>query len=187
MAGNLSQRTVGRAVGLSHSRISIIESGGYPDLPFVTVARILAVVGLELSARAHPAGGGIRDAAQLTLLERLRDRVSELFSWRTEVGMPIPGDLRAWDAAITGLGIRIGIDAETRLRDVQAVDRRVMLKLRDSGFDRAIILVAATRANRLAIREVGSGLRANYPVSSRAALLALAAGVDPGGNALIVL
>jgi hypothetical protein len=62
-----------------------------------------------------------------------------------------------------------------------------MLKLRDSGFDRAIILVAATRANRLAIREVGSGLRANYPVSSRAALLALAAGVDPGGNALIVL
>jgi len=29
--------------------------------------------------------------------------------------------------------VSIGIDAETRLRDFQAVDRRLMLKARDSG------------------------------------------------------
>ena len=187
VARNLSQRAVGQAVGLSHSRISIIERGGFAELPFVTVAQLLAAVGLELSARAYPGGCVIRDAAQLKLLGRFRPRVSGEFTWQTEVGMPIQGDLRAWDVALSRGSIRIGIDAETRLRDIQAVDRRVMLKLRDSGFDRAIVLVAATRANRLALREVGSNLHGNYPVSARAALLALSAGVDPGGKSLIML
>ncbi len=62
-----------------------------------------------------------------------------------------------------------------------------MLKLRDSGFDRAIILVAATRANRLALRDFGTTLRANYPIPSAVALRALAAGDDPGGNSFVVL
>ena len=101
--------------------------------------------------------------------------------------MPIERDLRAWDAALLMPGLTIGIDAETRLRDVQAVDRRVMLKLRDSGFDRAVLLVASTRSNRRALRDAGSSLDANYPVATRAALQALAVGADPGGNCLIVL
>jgi hypothetical protein len=91
-----------------------------------------------LAARAYPIGGGIRNVAQLELLARLRTRVAKQFTWRTEVPMPIEGDLRAWDAALFGPAIRVGIDAETRLRDIQAVDRRVMLKLpvaysRDAG------------------------------------------------------
>ena len=101
--------------------------------------------------------------------------------------MPIHGDLRAWDAALVAPTFTIGVDAETRLRDIQAVDRRVALKLRDSGFDRAIILVAATRSNRQVLREFGSSLEADYPITSAAALLALATGDDPGGNSLIVL
>jgi hypothetical protein len=101
--------------------------------------------------------------------------------------MPIVGDLRAWDCVLERPGRRIGIDAETRLRDFQAVDRRVMLKLRDSGMDRAIVLLPSTRANREALRSVERVSLANYPVSSRAALRSLREGVDPGGNAIIVL
>lgn len=148
---------------------------------------MLGAVGLELSARAYPVGGGIHDAAQVGLLERLRVRISPRFRWRTEVAMPIEGDLRAWDAGIVAPDLKIGVDAETRLRDVQAVDRRVMLKLRDSGFDRAIVLVSATRSNRVTLREFGVSLRANYPIASVTALRALAAGDDPGGNSVIVL
>ena len=62
-----------------------------------------------------------------------------------------------------------------------------MLKLRDSGFDLAILLVASTRSNRSALHEAGPGLRANYPISTRAALQTLAAGDDPGGNCIVVL
>ena len=101
--------------------------------------------------------------------------------------MPIEGDLRAWDAALFGASVKIGVDAETRLRDVQAVDRRVMLKLRDSGFDRAVLLVAATGSNRNALRDGGNALANNYPIPMRAALRALAAGEDPGGNCLILI
>jgi hypothetical protein len=184
---NLSQGTVGRAVGLSDSQVSLIERCGHRDVPFVLVARLLGVVGLELSARAYPAGGGLRDTAQLALLERLRARVSRSLAWRSEVPIPIEGDLRAWDAALVGSRLTIGIDAETRIRDIQAVDRRVMLKLRDSGFDRAVLLVASTRSNRAALHDAGLGFGTNYPIETRAALQALAAGEDPGGNCLIVL
>ena len=101
--------------------------------------------------------------------------------------MPGEGDLRAWDLTLELGTLAIGIDAETRLRDVQAVDRRVMLKLRDSRVSRAIILVGATHGNRVALRGHGAALAANYPVSSGAALRALVAGRDPGGNSVIVL
>jgi transcriptional regulator with XRE-family HTH domain len=184
---NLSQAAVGRAVGLSDSQVSLIERGGHPHVPFVLVARLMGTVGLELSARAFPAGGGLRDAAQLALLNRLRVRISGPLAWRSEVPIPIEGDLRAWDAALTRPGLKIGIDAETRLRDLQAVDRRVMLKLRDSGFDRAVLLIASTRSNRAALHEAAASIEANYPIGTRAALLALASGDDPGGNSLIVL
>jgi transcriptional regulator with XRE-family HTH domain len=187
VAANLTQEQVGSAIGLSDSRISAMERGDNPSVPFVVVAQYLSTVGLELSARAYPAGGGLRDAAQLGLLGRLRPLVASAFLWLGEVPMPVRGDLRAWDAGLVRDGLRIGIDAETRIRDAQALDRRVMRKLRDSGWERAIILVAATRNNRYLLREFGASLRANYPISQAEALRALAAGSDPGGNSIIAL
>jgi hypothetical protein len=156
-------------------------------VPFVVVAQYLSVVGLELSARAYPVGGGLRDASQLRLLGKFKPLVSPPFLWLGEVPMPTRGDLRAWDAGLVRDGLRIGVDAETRIRDAQALDRRVMLKLRDSGWDRAVILIAATRANRGVLREFGDALRSNFPVPQADALAALAQGADPGGNCLIVL
>ena len=187
VAANLTQRHVGDAIDLSDSRISLLERGEFSNVPFLVVAEYLSVVGLELSARAYPVGGGVRDAAQLRLLERFRALVSTQFGWRSEVPMPLRSDLRAWDAGLVRDGLRIGIDAETRLRDIQAVDRRVMLKLRDSGWERAILVVAGTRGNRAIVGMFGDALRANYPVPQVDALRALAAGADPGGNCLIVL
>jgi len=101
--------------------------------------------------------------------------------------MPIPGDLRAWDCVLSRDGFRIGVDAESRLRDAQAVERRVILMQRDSGVDRAVILVPATRTNRTVLHEFGQALRSNFPVASAVALRALRTGEDPGGNAVIVL
>ena len=183
----LSQQDVARAVGLSDSQLSRIERYEHRSVSLVALAELLAVVGLELSSRAYPRGGGLRDAAQIRVLEDFRRLVAASFAWRTEVPMPIGGDLRAWDASLTGAGVTIGVDVETRLRDAQAVDRRVMLKLRDSGCDRALIVVPGTRANRLVLGQFGAALVANFPVSSAAALECLAAGRDPGGNAIVVL
>ena len=183
----VSQEMIGKAIGRSTAWVSWTESGANRSLSIVDASRMLACVGLDLSVRGYPAGRGVRDEAQLELIERIRLVVASSWAWRTEVPIPIAGDPRAWDVVLRGPGGSIGVEAETRLRDIQAVDRRVMLKLRDSGLDRAIILVGATRTNRLVLRELGESVRANYPVSSRRALDALANGRDPGGNAIVVL
>lgn len=148
---------------------------------------MLACVGLDLAVRGYPAGRGVRDEAQLALIARLKPFVVSRWGWRTEVPIPLAADLRAWDVVLRGPAASIGVEAETRLRDIQAIDRRVMLKLRDSGLDRVIILVAPTRTNRATLREVGDSIRTNYPISSRQALDALVNGRDPGGNAILVL
>jgi transcriptional regulator with XRE-family HTH domain len=187
LARGLSQQAVARAIGRTDSQVSRLERGEQDSASLVVLAQLLSVVGLELGARAYPAGGGLRDDGQVRLIGRFRPKVSTAFTWRTEVTMPIVGDLRAWDVGLFTPGLRIGVDAETRLRDAQEVDRRVMLKLRDSGFDRAIILVANTRTNWRVPGEFRQALLANFPVPSAVALRALVEGRDPGGNAIIVL
>ena len=184
---SLTQATIGRALGRSDAWVSWTESGGNTTLAIQDLAAMLACVGLRLSLRAYPDGGGLRDRAQLELLAAFRQLVGPHWAWATEVPIPIPGDLRAWDVGLTASGCRIGVDAETRIHDAQAVDRRVMLKLRDSGLDRAIILVAATRTNRDVLRQLNGAIAANFPIPSRAALAALRAGRDPGGNAIVML
>jgi transcriptional regulator with XRE-family HTH domain len=187
VASGLTQHDVGRALGLSSGRVSLMERGKYPNVPFVLVAQFLSVVGLELAARAYPVGGGLRDIAQVRLLDRLRTRTSHDFTWQTEVPIPIPGDLRAWDAVIRTGAIVIGIDAETRLRDFQSVDRRMTLKARDSGVDSMILLLSDTRSNRGMLRDIRLVAAVNYPIPSRVALAALEAGRQPSGNAIIML
>jgi hypothetical protein len=97
------------------------------------------------------------------------------------------GDRRAWDAVISGVGFRIGVEAETRIRDVQELLRRIALKKRDGGVDRVILLVADTRANRATLRAFDAVLKSSFPVSSRDALAALGSGRDPGGDAIVIL
>jgi hypothetical protein len=103
------------------------------------------------------------------------------------VPLLIHGDLRAWDATILGAYFGVGVEAETRLRDLQAAARRTNLKQRDGELDHVILLIADTRANRLALRISGAELGSAFPVSQRECLRALREGRDPGGSAIIVL
>src|SRR5688572_22572737 len=123
LAAGLSQAKVGKAVGVSHSTISRIESALARDVPLIRLDLVAAVVGLRLSVRAFPMGRAVRDEAQLALVARLRTELHPSLAWRTEVPIPIVGDLRAWDASIGGPGWTVYVDAETRIRDVQALER----------------------------------------------------------------
>lgn len=187
LSSGLGQEDVASALGISRSQYSRIERGLSPHLSIEMGARLFAVLGQELSVRAYPAGDPIRDAAHAALLERLRALCHRSFRWRTEVPFPIPGDLRAWDATAVCPACRIGIEAETRLRDVQSLDRRLALKERDGGMDRLVLLVLDSRSNRDAIRLHGDTLAERFPIPGGRAIELLAAGVDPGGNTLIVL
>jgi len=145
-----------------------------------------ATVGLDVRMRAYPAGDPIRDAGQQRLLERLRKMVHPILLWRTEVGLPVEGDFRAWDAVIAGPGWRIAVEAETVLADIQAVERRLELKRRDGGVDHLILLVADTPRNRRA-RAAASALFAGLTGATRDVLRALRSGRDPGTSATLFL
>jgi hypothetical protein len=56
---------------------------------------------MRLGARAYPEGDATRDAGQARLLSRLQARLPAGGRLRIEVGLGIPGDVRAWDAEIS--------------------------------------------------------------------------------------
>lgn len=183
----LSLAEVGRAVGMSYSQVGRIERATHPSVSILQLARIASVVGLDLSVRTYPNGSPFRDRAHLALIQRFRESLSPNLRIRTEVPLPTTGDLRAWDLLILGAGEPIGVEAETRLVDLQALERKIALKMRDGGIGRVVMVVAATRGNRLALREAGTALHASFPVAGRVALQALAQGRDVGGSALILI
>jgi transcriptional regulator with XRE-family HTH domain len=183
----LTYTSVGADIGLSPSQVSRIVRGKSPELSIVQASTLLASVGLDLSVRTYPSGRPLRDQAHLALLERLRVRLHRSLRWRTEVPVTTGPDLRAWDASIDGEQWRLGVEAEVRLRDSQALARRIALKQRDGNVDAVILLVWNTRHNRDVLRDLGSGLKAPFPMDGGRALELLAGGVNPGKNALVLL
>ena len=101
--------------------------------------------------------------------------------------IPIRGDLRALDARTSLEGTTIGFEAETRLSDAQALERKVVLKKRDANLDRMILVVADTRANREFLNLHREALRGAFPLDSRAILAALSRGEAPAGDGILIL
>jgi hypothetical protein len=170
-----------------------VERGLVHNVSVSQMARIGGVVGLDVRVRAYPGPDPVRDIAQLRLLGRLEERLHGSLTFRTEVPLPIAGDQRSWDGWIRGFenrpdhGSGLPVDAETRLHDVQALLRRLALKVRDSGVEHVLLVLAETKANRYALAHADPILGATFPVSPRRALAALAAGRHPGGSAIVFL
>jgi transcriptional regulator with XRE-family HTH domain len=187
VAAGLSQASVGRAAGLSRSRVSRIERGIVARVPLLTLSRLLGVLGLELSARAYPAGQPLRDRAHLHLLERLRSHLHPSIRWQAEAPLPLPGDKRSWDHMLLCGAKRVGVDVETRCGDLQALARRAMTKHRDGGTDSFLLVLSDTRWNRRVVREHADYLASVFPLTGKDALRALEEGRAPEGNALVLL
>lgn len=183
----LTQAELGRIVGVSASEISRIERGESPRVAFVTLVLIAATLGLDIPLRAFPNGESVRDGAQLAIFGRFRPLLPARLGHRMEVPLPILGDRRAWDAVIDGPGWSLPIEAESRLRDVQALNRRIALKCRDGRYDRLVLIVADTRHNRHVLRLFADEFAAAYPVPGRSALAALRDGRRPDGSAVILI
>jgi hypothetical protein len=83
--------------------------------------------------------------------------------------------------------LRIAIEAETRLRDLQALERRCQLKLRDGDVDRLILVVSDTANNRGMLDAYREVLRGTFPLDGRQIIPALRAGRAPAANGIIVL
>jgi transcriptional regulator with XRE-family HTH domain len=178
---------VGAASGLSTTQISRIERAKLASASIDQACRLASVLRLNMSVKFYPAGQPLRDQAHLELIERFRARLGPPLVLRTEVPVSIAGDARAWDMVVGGGPRPFGGEVETRLRDWQALGRRITLKMRDSGIDQVILLVSASRSNREALRVAEASMAAMFPIPARVALKALGEGRDPGGSVIIML
>jgi hypothetical protein len=100
----------------------------------------------------------------------------------------LPGDreLRAWDAVIRGRGWRLPVEAETVVTDVQALERKLALKVRDGGADHVLLAVADTRRNRRSLASAPAAF-ASLPLRSGQVLRRLRDGEDPGASGLVIV
>jgi transcriptional regulator with XRE-family HTH domain len=186
LSRGLTQSQIGRAIGAERGWVSAVERAKAKNLTLSRLARHAAALGLRMSVKLYPAGEAIRDAAQVRYTARFVERVGQAWRVRLEVPIPLPGDLRAIDVFLEG-ACTIAVEVATRLRDVQALVRASQLKRRDVGATRLIIVVAGTGANRRALAEARPALTATFDLDTQHTMRALAAGIDPGRDAIVVL
>ncbi|MEX1172658.1 MAG: helix-turn-helix transcriptional regulator [Chloroflexota bacterium] len=186
---------VAEASGMSPSQASRIERGVLATVSIDQLARLGATVGVDIRTRSYPGPDPVVDAGQAALLSRLHVRLHPRLTLPLEVPLPVVQDQRAWDAVIRGLVTPDGsapaddlpVEAETRLVDLQAQVRRIMLKARDAGVVAVLLVVADTNRNRDVLAASAALLKASFPISGRQAMAALREGRHPGGSAIVVL
>jgi transcriptional regulator with XRE-family HTH domain len=187
LTSGLTQRQVGQSLGRSNAHVSRVEAGLIKGFGIKGLCRHAAVVGLKPWIALFPRVARPLDRAQLTLLARFRERIAGSWQVIIEAAIPIDGDLRAADALLTGAGVRCMVEVITRLADVQAQVRSMRRKQRDLMADRLILVIAGTTTNRRALGYAAPALLDTFPMDTKATLRALAAGVDPGADGIVVL
>ena len=179
---------VARALGCSRQLIGLLERGGLEDIGTLQLARYCAAVGLDFPIRSFPGGAPLRDIGQVRLLERFFRAIGD--EWRRRTEVPInadPLDRRAVDALISGPRRRVGVEGITRLSDSQAQSRAALLKQEALDVRAMILVLSATRHNRLALADAGAPLRAAFPLTTRAVLSSLRRGQEPSTNGIVLI
>jgi len=188
VGSGLSQDATASAVGWSQSRLQRLESQGV-TANLVELSELASVLGLELSVGLHPIGEPVRDKAQLAIGKRLDSELSRAWMITNEAPLPIPGDLRAWDKLLRlpNAEYRVGVDIESRIRDIQALTRRTRLRERDGGVDNILIVLADSATNRRLAPDLRAALGEAYACSPRMLLSGLRLGRPLVGSGVILI
>lgn len=172
---------------MSRSKVSRLERDRAPDASVRTLVLLFALLGHTLAVRAFPQGSPVRDAGHIRLLKRLLALLPASIRVRLEVPLRRIGDLRAWDAELRGDDRACMVEAETVLADLQALDRRIALKMKDDDVTVVILLVADTRRNREALRAGEDLLGSRFPLATKEVLRELRAGRVPERSGIALL
>jgi hypothetical protein len=117
--------------------------------------------------------------------------LDDAWSISDEAPMPIIGDQRAWDKLLrlrhSQPPYLVGVDIETRVRDIQALTRRTRLRERDGGVDEILIVLSDSAHNRRLVDDLRQSLGAAYATSPRAILRALRSGERLVGSGVVLI
>jgi transcriptional regulator with XRE-family HTH domain len=182
----VSQRDLAAALGVSQGEIWKLERAKTADVGVVRLAEVASALGYELSIGLHPVGDGIRDKGQQALIGRFRALLA--VGWRVlaEAPFPQPGDPRSWDLLLRGSRQVIGVEAETRIRDVQELVRRMRGREQDGGTDIVLLVLSDSAHNRRLVAEVREALGERWAATPRAARRALREGGPLPGSGVVL-
>ena len=81
----------------------------------------------------------------------------------------------------------VGVDIETRIRDIQELVRRTRLRERDGETDAILIVLSDSAVNRRLVDQLRDALGPGYATSPRLILRALRAGERLPGSGVILV
>ena len=140
-AASLSQQAVAADAGWVQSELHRLERFEFQSVSIPKLGALAAVLGFELRASLYPVGESLRDKGQQALLGRFGTLVHEAFRRTHEVPFPNIHDLRSWDLVLKLDDFLVGVEAETRVRDIQELVRRIRQRERDGGVDEILIIL----------------------------------------------
>lgn len=188
LSAGLKLSDVGVRIAVSEATVMRRERGDLPGPRPEELARHAAAVGMRARIKVYPEGAPLRDTAQVELIRRFRERLKAPHRFAVEVPVTDdPGDSRAWDAVLELPGCTCALEFVTRFHDCQAQLRAFNLKLRDGRVDRLVVVAKSSQANRRTLYAARDITQANFPLGTRRTMASLAAGRDPGANALVLL
>jgi transcriptional regulator with XRE-family HTH domain len=157
------------------------------SLTIQRLAEMASILGMELSIGLHPIDDPIRDRGHQALIGRFRALLGA--QWRVTAETPLPGigDRRSWDLLLRVAAQRVGIEAETRIRDMQSLVRRIRQRERDGGVDAIVLVLSDSAMNRRLVGELREVLGPAYATSPRLLLGALRAGAPLPGSGVVLV
>ncbi len=191
VAAGLSLRQMASERGQSKSALSRMLGDELADVGVVELSELASVLGFEISLGLHPVGDAVRDRAQLAIGRRFDGLLAQAWRVTDETLLPGQAELRAWDKLLRLVGAQprhlVGVDLESRVRDIQALVRRTRLRERDGQVDAILLVLADTAHNRRLAPELRTGLGASYATAPRALLHGLRAGARLAGSGLVLV
>ena len=189
--GNVSLEQLAAETGSSESALSRLERLKLEDVGVVRLSEIASALGYEISLGIHPVGDPLRDRAQLAIGRRLDALLGPAWKVLNEVLLPEPGDRRSWDKVVQLVGSEppyaVGVDIESRIRDVQALVRRTRERETDHRVQHILLVLADTATNRRLVGQLVDHLGDTYRTPMRGIRRDLKRGAPlPGSGVLLV-
>ncbi|MDL2335591.1 MAG: hypothetical protein QFC55_06140 [Chloroflexota bacterium] len=136
-------------------------------------------------------GDPLRDRAQLAIGRRFDPLMGPAWKILNEVLLREPGDRRSWDKVVQLVESEppyaIGVDIESRIRDVQALVRRTRERETDHRVEHILLVLADSVTNRRLVGELVENLGDAYRTPMRELRKDLRRGVRlPGSGVLLV-
>jgi transcriptional regulator with XRE-family HTH domain len=188
----LSQRGVARAAGISNSTLAALERGVH-DPTTEVLARIAAVLGMDLAVRLYPGTGPlIRDHSQAAMIEALLGMLHPRWRPTPEIWVtrPVKGVIDLVLEAENETVPLVSVEAQSELRRLEQQVRWAQAKSRALAEARGrpaspLLLLRSTRRARAVVAEHGITIRTAYPGSSSDALAALTGTAGWPGAAIL--